>query len=377
MKVLLVVKGLDLGGIERMVVQLASGLRERDVDAEVAVFNGQRRQLFGELEAAGVPVHVVGASDRLSPKSVLALRSVIKRHGPFDVVHAHGPLPAVVARLAVRRSAVVLSTSHTLWSGLHPLTRAAWRSTVRFDHQPLAVSAAVAESLPRSRGGRARVIPHGIDLPQIERIIADRGPRSDGVVRAICVASHRDVKNYPNLLEAVRQAHEAVPSLRLLAVGDGPSRPYHEQLAGELGLAEVVEFRAATTEVLSLMAASDVLVVASDFEGQPIVVSEAMALGVPVVATAVGRVPELVSPASGRVVPPRDPAALAAALVQVASDEELRARLGAAASAAASSWSLDDVVDAHLELYQRLVTVRAAMTRRGGDSTAGGQRPER
>jgi glycosyltransferase involved in cell wall biosynthesis len=138
-----------------------------------------------------------------------------------------------------------------------------------------------------------------------------------------------------------------------------------------------VEFRAATTEVLSLMAASDVLVVASDFEGQPIVVSEAMALGVPVVATAVGRVPELVSPASGRVVPPRDPAALAAALVQVASDEELRARLGAAASAAASSWSLDDVVDAHLELYQRLVTVRAAMTRRGGDSTAGGQRPER
>ncbi len=84
---------------------------------------------------------------------------------------------------------------------------------------------------------------------------------------------------------------------------------------------------------------------------------EALALGRPVVTTAVGRIPELVSPAMGRVVPPRDPTALGSAIVELAGDPELRRRLGLAAERL-QPWSLDDVVDAHLALYSELCSRR-------------------
>ena len=103
-----------------------------------------------------------------------------------------------------------------------------------------------------------------------------------------------------------------------------------------------------------MIASADLLVVASDFEGQPLVVSEALALGRPVVATAVGRVPELVDPGVGRVVPPDDALALGAALAELALDHDLRARMGATARGAGMSWTLPHVIDAHLDLYDEV-----------------------
>ena len=89
-----------------------------------------------------------------------------------------------------------------------------------------------------------------------------------------------------------------------VSVGEGPNLADHVALVAELGLADVVTFTPATDDVLSLIAEADILAVASDYEGQPIVVAEALALGLPVVATAVGRVPEMVNTTVGRVVPP-------------------------------------------------------------------------
>lgn len=108
---------------------------------------------------------------------------------------------------------------------------------------------------------------------------------------------------------------------------------------------------------------ADMLVVASDYEGQPLVVLEALALGRPVVATAVGRVPELVSPAVGRVVPPGDPAALGAAIAELAADPALRALMGPRAVLRGLAWSLDDVVDAHLAIYRRFGSQRGTSSR--------------
>jgi glycosyltransferase involved in cell wall biosynthesis len=136
-----------------------------------------------------------------------------------------------------------------------------------------------------------------------------------------------------------------------VAVGEGPDLERHRSLARELGLADVVDFEAPRPDALEVIARADLLVVASDFEGQPLVVSEALALGRPVVATAVGRVPELVGPAVGRVVPPDDPAALGAGLAELVLDHDLRRTMGAAAHDAGLSWRLPDVVDAHLSLY--------------------------
>jgi glycosyltransferase involved in cell wall biosynthesis len=172
---------------------------------------------------------------------------------------------------------------------------------------------------------------------------------------AITVASHRDAKNYPNLLRAVRTAVDSGAALGLLAIGDGAGLDAHRAMVHELDLDHVVRFEPPTELVLDRIAESDVLVVASDYEGQPIVVAEALALGKPVIATAVGRVPEMVNPAVGRVVAPKDPIALGAALTELAGSPETRAAMSKAAREQGLGWTLDDVLDAHQALYRQVI----------------------
>ena len=352
-QVLLVTKGLDIGGIERIVVDLAIAMAGRGVPVEVAVVNDQRDQLTSQLTEAGIVVHGLGGGDRIGWSAARRLARLVA-DPRYDVVHVHGPLPAVVARLAPRHRPVV-TTSHTPMGVLRVPTRLAWRLNARRDAATVAVSAVVAGSLPRRVAARTVVIPHGVDTAAIARALAAAGPSTTGAtVTAVTVASHRDAKNYPNLLRAVKAARDQGAQLQLVAVGSGPDLERHRALAAELGLADVVTFRSPSTDALSVIAAADLLVVASDYEGQPLVVLEALALGRPVVATAVGRVPELVSPAVGRVVPPGDPQALGAALAEVAGDAELRQRMGEAARREGHTWTLDEVVTAHLALYSEV-----------------------
>ena len=352
-RVLLVSKGLDLGGLERIVIDLALGLTAAGAAVEVAVVNDRRDALIATLETAGVTVHRLGGTDRVGVGAARRLMQ-LARAQRFDVVHAHGPLPAVLVRLAAPHNSA--STAHTPWSALRRVTRAALRLTGRREQAGVAVSAAVQASMPRSMARRSIVIPHGIDASAVRsaRSNASANQGHDAVV-AIAVASHRDAKNYPNLLRAVRHARGRGADVRLVAVGDGPLQSRHRALADELGVGGVVEWRAAVTNVLPLIAEADMLVVSSDYGGQPLVVGEALALGVPVVATAVGRVPELVGREVGRVVPPGDPAALGEAIAELALDPELRRSMRNAALAQGVGRTIDDVVADHLDLYRRII----------------------
>jgi glycosyltransferase involved in cell wall biosynthesis len=267
----------------------------------------------------------------------------------------------VLCRISAKGATGVVTTAHTPWTSLHPASRAAWRATVRLDDTTVAVSAAVAESLPARRD--VIVLPHGVDPARIAAAIHDACGvnHPDGVV-AVTVASHRDVKNYPNLLRAVRVARDAGACLHLVAVGEGPALEEHRRLAEALSIGDVVTFEPPSDDVLARIAAADLLVVASDYEGQPMVVMEALALGKPVVATAVGRVPELVTPDVGRVVPPQDADALGRALAEVAGDEQLRNSMGKNATARPTRPTLDDVLDAHIELYTRAAAMGSGTT---------------
>lgn len=352
-RVLLVTKGLDIGGIERIVVELALAMTQRGVPVEVAVVNDSRNQLIPLLTEAGIVVHRLGGSDRIGVSAARRLAALVKDRR-FDVVHVHGPLPGALAR-SVPGHRPVVTTSHTPLGAVRLPTRLVWRLTASRDAATVAVSAVVSSSLPQRVAARTVVIPHGVDPVAIARTLADMQPRGEtDIVTAVTVASHRDVKNYPNLLRAMKVALGLGAKLRLVAVGTGAELERHRELAARLGLADVVTFEAPVRDVLGVIAAADLLVVASDYEGQPLVVLEALALGLPVVATAVGRVPELVSPAVGRVVPPGDPQALGAALAEVAGDSELRAQMGEAAHHEGHTWTLDNVIDAHLALYSEV-----------------------
>lgn len=142
---------------------------------------------------------------------------------------------------------------------------------------------------------------------------------------------HREIKGEDVLLRAFAELRPSVPNVRLVLVGDGPDRPRDERLAAELQLSGTVTFRGQLPPPLLMqeLDAADVLAVASHTEGMPRVILEAFARGLPVVATRVGGIPEVVQDGhNGYLVPPNDPSALAAALGKIVRDDKARWELG-------------------------------------------------
>ncbi len=139
------------------------------------------------------------------------------------------------------------------------------------------------------------------------------------------------VKDLPTLFRAFAQAQRAVPALRLLLAGDGPERTRAEALARELGVAHRLHFMGWVSDLPRFYATVDIFALSSLNEGTPVAAIEAMAAARPVVSTEVGGVPDVVEPGvSGLLVPAQAPAAMADALVQLASDPALRCAMGAA-----------------------------------------------
>ena len=353
--VLLVVKGLDLGGIERVVSDLAIGLHRRGVCVAVALVNPRRAQFVPSLTEAGVAVHQLGGTDTVGLKGLLALRRLVRAQRPA-VIHAHGPLPTLAATIVHGRTPLI-TTFHTTWSALRPASRSAVR-LARPCAGIICVSSAVRATLPRRLRSRAVVIGHGIDPAACAdaqaRARAIRGPSADDAVRVVTVASHRPVKNYENLLRALAIVRRSRPDVHLFAIGDGPQLAAHRRLAASLDITDAVTFTPAIHPVLPEIARADVFVMCSDVEGQPMVLLEAMATGRPVIATSVGRAPELVTTTTGRLIPPADSERLAEAILELTGDAALRQRLGAAAASSVAEQTIERATAAHLAVYEKV-----------------------
>ena len=168
-----------------------------------------------------------------------------------------------------------------------------------------------------------RYVPNGIDLV---RFAADGSLRGGAEPMIGTVAALREEKNIGRLL----RAFAALPSGRLVVVGDGPERPALEALAGSLGIAGRVTFAGHHLATAGFYAQFDIFALSSDTEQMPLSAIEAMASGLPVVSTAVGDVASMVAPENAGFIVPMDDAALSAALAALAADPALRRRIGAA-----------------------------------------------
>jgi glycosyltransferase involved in cell wall biosynthesis len=250
--------------------------------------------------------------------------------------------------------------------------RLAYRTAQRI----VANSAAAAACLAADGVGESRivVIPNGVDLsafPVRPRGAEDAVPHArahDGPV--VCtVANLRPEKGHDVLLRAAATVLKRVPHARFRLIGDGPLRAPLGELAVELGIAHAVEFLGHREDVPALLADSDVCAFPSRTEAFPNGLIEGMAAGLPVVASAVGGILELVDDGrNGLLVPVDDPAALAAGILRVLDDRATSARLGESARGSIESrYSFDRMVASFEELYlSELATTRfgAARTRR-------------
>jgi glycosyltransferase involved in cell wall biosynthesis len=215
---------------------------------------------------------------------------------------------------------------------------------------------------------RTVFIPNGIVAPPPPSghdVRAELGIEAGAAVAGI-VGMLRAQKAHGVLLRALALLGRDWPQLTLLVAGDGPEQGALEALARELGVGERVRFLGDRTDIPDVLAALDLAVCCSDFEGSPLAVMEYMDAALPIVATTVGGVPDLIEPGvHGLLVPAQDPAALAEAIATVLRDPDRAKAMGARArERRRSEFDIDVQVRRVEDLYRELLGARAA---RGAD----------
>ncbi|HET9117904.1 MAG TPA: glycosyltransferase, partial [Pseudonocardiaceae bacterium] len=336
----------EQGGAERFTLGLAASLPRDRIEPWVCVTRWATDGALQTLREEGVPCVVLGRRTRWESHRMLGLLKLLRRER-FDVLHSHmsgsNLWGTVIGRLA--GVPVLVAHEHT-WSYEGNPTRVWIDANVigRLATKFVAVSSADARRMVQQEGVPAEkvmVMPTGY----VPRNSANGDVRAElgidaGVPLVATAAVLRPQKAIDVLLDAFAVVLERVPAASLVIAGDSvmrsdgtrdPLRQTLEAQARELGIDQSVHFLGIRNDVDAILEAADVAALSSDFEGSPLFVFECMAHDAPLVATAVGGVPDAIEDGvSGLLTPPRDPRALGDALSELLGDPARRAALSAA-----------------------------------------------
>jgi glycosyltransferase involved in cell wall biosynthesis len=347
------------GGAETIVLHFTRRAVARG--HEVLTVFSEPGWLEEEFKQRGLPARVLPMSSASGVQRMPALLGLLWRFRP-DVVLNHGARVNIFGTLAARLAGVPsVSVEHCVddWRETSPRLNNLDRLCARFNTHRIAVSKAVYRMLVDRHilpPERISLIPNAVELPpalsrQREALQARFGFSPDNVV-AVTTARLVPAKGHRYLLEAMAGLRAEFPRLRLLFLGDGEARATLEAQRDALGLAGSVFFAGSVGGVLPLLTGCDLFVLPSLWEGMPVALLEAMAVGLPVLATRVDGTPEVITDGeTGLLVPPRDPGALADGLRRLLTDDALCARLAAAGQAhVRAAYDIETLVDRYLEV---------------------------
>lgn len=355
-----------VGGLETVVAALASGTARRGHRVRVYALLEDRSDArcdpFSRLAEAGAALVEV----RLPPRSYRAeVRRLVAdwRGAPPDLIHAHGYHADLVAWRAARHTRTpVVTTVHGFTGG--DLKNRLYERLDRWAMRRFAAVVAVSAPLRSELAGRG-IPPDRIHLiPNAWRPGDDLLPRGEARRRLGLPAAGAIVgwvgrlnreKGADVMVEALGRTN---PDLALSFLGEGPLESRLRARAAELGLSDRIRWHGLVPNAATILRAFDAVVLTSRTEGTPMILLEAMAASVPVIATRVGGIPDVASDHEALLVPPEDPGAVAAALDRLRSDPAATAaRVEAAAARVAAGYDVDRWLDRHEVLY-RSVTCR-------------------
>jgi sugar transferase (PEP-CTERM/EpsH1 system associated) len=317
---------LKTGGLERILADLS---RHHDRDRCQAEFLAIHEvgRFADEIRSVGATVRQLKSGGRWSQ-----IQQMVRlfRSRKFDVVHTHNTYPHIYASIAARLAGVpvVVNTRHGQRAGHGWKSRTQFRWVSHLVDRIIAVSddamklCIEADGIP---GAKVLRVWNGIDLSDF----IYRGPAKNFTAISVARLSHE--KDFGTLIAAVHKVVSAVPEFKLQIVGDGPERQKLESQARELGLGPHVEFLGERTDIPSLLAGAAFFVTSSLTEGISLTLLEAMAVGLPIVATSVGGNPEIVvANETGLLVPAQDVDKLADAMISMSQSAEVRTQMGRA-----------------------------------------------
>jgi glycosyltransferase involved in cell wall biosynthesis len=363
-----VIETLGVGGAETLLLEVTSrlaafGFRSRVFPLEASL------DLLPEFKARAIEVDPVLVAPRRHPvRCVLRLAEGLRRFAP-SLVHTHLYYANVGGRVAARLGGRprIVTTLHnpdyTFESRPTPLfwaKKALDRMTGRWNDAFVAVSDAVAQDYRRHMSWpNIQVIHNGVD---VQKYAVTEGPRDLSVwsgpgPRLLSVGRLHNQKGHRVLLEALAQCKTLGVPMSLAIAGDGPLRGELEAATRALGLDSQVRFLGRREDVRALLGSCEIFVFPSLYEASGIALLEAMACGVPVVASRTGGISEIVTEGiSGILVSPGNARELSCALRALASDVDLRRRLGVEARARAAVFDIRFTVDALRKLYGELLS---------------------
>jgi glycosyltransferase involved in cell wall biosynthesis len=336
MRILFLSTSMGMGGADQQLLSAAQVLRTRG--HEVLIVSLTPLGPMGlEARRAGLPTESLEMRRGIpDPRGLVRLIRLVRTWRP-DVVHSHmvhANLMARALRLLVPVP-VMVSTIHNIHEG-GPLWMAAYRMTNGLvDHMTIISEAAADRFITEGIVPRdlLTVVPNGVDTDRMQHV----PPGTRQVLRRsiglgpefvwLAVGRFEVAKDYPNLLRGFARVRQHQPQAVLLLVGHGSLQQETEALTQELGLASAVRFLGVRSDVPAVMSAADGYVMSSAWEGMPMVLLEAAAAGLPIVATMVGGNPEVVrNEETGFLVPARDPEALGLAMLRLMGLSEAQRR---------------------------------------------------
>jgi glycosyltransferase involved in cell wall biosynthesis len=365
-RVAIIIDSLRIGGAQRLVSAFASHASRHGIEPVIInLKDGSPSVILDGILAAGVKVVTIPSYSLFNLKRLRWLVGFLKE-SKIDVVQTHLMYANILGSVAAHRAGLpVICTLHSthVKSGFKAglLKRLEDYCLQRFATRILAVGDMVASAHQGHYEGRdVDVIANGI--PEMEevsdseraRVRSEFGVNGQPIV--ITVGRFSTSKGYEDMIEAFKLLQQKNLQTKLLMVGSGSTQPAIRSQIEKLGLDESVILTGERHDIPQLLASSDVFASSSHREGLPLSVLEAMMAGLPIVATSVGDIPNVVTGETGVIVPPHQPEMLAAALEELLTDADRRQNMGRAArERALQEYSVDVWMKRHLELYEDVI----------------------
>ena len=352
-------------GGEQQVLHLLEGLRSRGLRAELVAQPAS--PLAERAAAAGIAVHPVPMRGEWDVPAAIRIAR-IARAGRFSILHLHTSRAHGLGRIAsiLAPGPRVIVARRVIFPPRGRLNR--WLKYLHGIDNYVAISYAVRDTLTAAgvAADRIAVVPSGIDCDRCSGA-APAGLRAScglpASARLVGTVGHLErSKGQQDLIEAAALLARELPDVFFALVGEGAGRAEFARQAASLGIAERVIFTGFRADVPAVLADFDLFVMPSHAEGLCTAAVEAMAAGLPVIATAAGGLVEVVADGeTGLLVPPRNPEALANAIRRLLTDESLRRRMGAAARARAfDHFAVKNMVELTIRVYGKALQPQAS-----------------
>ena len=356
MKIMQVIPYFCFGGAEIMCENLTYALKNAGQEVFAVSLYHDRTPIARRMEEAGIRIVYLDKKLGLDLSMVPKLIKIIRRERP-DVVHTH--LDVIKYAVLAAKLAGVKKCVHTVHSLADREAEGRVQKIIngfyfrRGWSLPVALTPEVRNSVAEFYGiplRRVPVIYNGIDL---SRCVPKTTYETGETVTILHVGRFDVPKNHPGLLEAFRLLLETHPECRLRLVGDGELRPDMEKLAREKGIADFVEFCGMQSNVYPYLHDADIFTLPSIYEGNPMTIIEAMGTGLPIVASRVGGIPDMISDGeSGLLVEP-EPQSICTDLTRLVGDAALRQRLGLAARKQSQTFSAEHMARDYISCYSK------------------------